>query len=74
MFGQTAGRWQPRRRSAESRSDGTKISVSWSDLGYPDYLPATVRDLWARKDLGKSTGSYSATVASHSVVMVTIKP
>ena len=31
----------------------TKISVSWSDLGYPGYLPAAVRDLWARKDLGK---------------------
>ena len=52
----------------------TKMSVSWSDLGYPDYLPAAVRDLWARKDLGKSTGSYSAMVVSHGVVMVTIKP
>jgi alpha-galactosidase len=52
----------------------TKISVSWSDIGYPDYLPASVRDLWARKDLGKSTGSFSATVASHGVVMVKIKP
>ena len=52
----------------------TKMSVSWSDLAYPDYLPAAVRDLWARKDLGKSIGSFSATVASHGVVMVKIKP
>jgi alpha-galactosidase len=52
----------------------TKISVSWSDIGYPDYLPASVRDLWARKDLGKSTGSFSASVASHGVVLVRIKP
>ena len=52
----------------------TKISVSWSDIGYPDYLPASVRDLWARKDLGKSNGSFSASVASHGVVMVKIKP
>jgi alpha-galactosidase len=52
----------------------TKISVSWSDIGYSDYLPASVRDLWARKDLGKNTGSFSATVASHGVVMVRIKP
>ena len=52
----------------------SKISVTWSDIGYPDYLPASVRDLWARKDLGKSTGSFSATVASHGVVMVKIKP
>ena len=51
-----------------------KISVSWSDIGYPDYLPASVRDLWAMKDLGKSTGSFSASVASHGVVMVEIKP
>lgn len=52
----------------------SKISFTWSDIGYPDYLPATVRDLWARKDLGKSTGSFSASVASHGVVMVRIKP
>jgi len=52
----------------------TKISVSWGDIGYPDYLPASVCDLWARKDLGTSTGSFSASVASHGVVMVKIKP
>ena len=51
-----------------------KISVTWSDIGYPDYLAASVRDLWARKDLGKSTGSFSATVGSHDVVVVKIKP
>ena len=52
----------------------SKISVTWSDIGYPDYLAASVRDLWARKDLGKSTGSFSATVGSHDVVVVKIKP
>jgi alpha-galactosidase len=52
----------------------SKISVTWSDIGYPAYLPASVRDLWARKDLGKSTGSFSASVASHGVVLVRIKP
>ena len=31
----------------------TKISVSWSDIGYPDYLPAAVRDLWASEGLGE---------------------
>jgi alpha-galactosidase len=50
------------------------ISVTWSEIGYPDYLPASVRDLWARKDLGNSTGSFSATVESHGVVVVKIKP
>ena len=51
-----------------------KISVSWSDIGYPDYLPASVRDLWALKDIGKVTGIFSAPVASHGVVMVRIMP
>jgi len=50
------------------------ISVTWSEIGYPNYLPASVRDLWARKDLGKRTGSFSATVESHGVVVVKIKP
>jgi alpha-galactosidase len=52
----------------------SKISVTWNDLGYPDYLPASVRDLWAMKDLGKITGSFSSPVPSHGVVMVRIKP
>ncbi|MDQ2973894.1 MAG: glycoside hydrolase family 27 protein [Acidobacteriota bacterium] len=52
----------------------SQISVSWSNLGYPDHLSATVRDLWAKKDLGKRTGGYTASVPSHGVVMVSIKP
>jgi alpha-galactosidase len=52
----------------------SKISVAWRDIGYPDYLTASVHDLWAMKDLGKSTGSFSSSVASHGVVMVRIKP
>lgn len=51
-----------------------QISVSWSEIGYPDDLPASVRDLWSKKDLGKRTGSFSAAVPSHGVVMVKIKP
>ncbi len=51
-----------------------EISVAWEDLGYPDHFSASVRDLWAGKDLGKFTGSFKATVLSHGVVMVTVKP
>ena len=51
-----------------------EISVSWTDIGYPPHLAANVRDLWAHKDFGKMSGSYTATVPSHGVVMVTIKP
>ncbi len=50
------------------------ISVSWEDLGYPAHVSAAVRDLWAKKDLGKSTGTFFATVPSHAVVMLRITP
>ncbi len=50
------------------------ISVSWEDLGYPNSLSASVRDLWQHKDLGKFTGKFSAAVASHGVVMIAVKP
>jgi alpha-galactosidase len=51
-----------------------KITLNWEDLGYPSHVPAAVRDLWQHKELGKFTGSFSATVPSHGVVMVTVKP
>ncbi|HEX5422699.1 MAG TPA: glycoside hydrolase family 27 protein [Candidatus Acidoferrales bacterium] len=51
-----------------------EISVDWNQIGYPDHLSAEVRDLWAHKDLGRFTGSFKATVPSHAVVMVTVKP
>jgi alpha-galactosidase len=50
------------------------IAASWTDIGYPEHLSAKVRDLWEHKDLGERTGKFSATVESHGVVMVTIKP
>jgi alpha-galactosidase len=50
------------------------ITVTWEDLGYPSHLNASVRDLWQKKDLGKMTGKFSAPVASHGVVMITVKP
>jgi alpha-galactosidase len=55
-------------------SSSHDISVTWEDIGYPSHLSATVRDLWAHKDLGKFNGKFSAPVESHGVVMVTIRP
>jgi len=53
-------------------SASASITVQWSQIGIPAGA-ATVRDLWAAKDLGPSTGSYTATnVASHSVVLLKI--
>src|SRR5947209_2857449 len=57
-------------RSTTSR----EMSVSWTEIGYPNELSATVRDLWAKKDLGKRTGSFAATVPGHGVAMIKIKP
>ena len=51
-----------------------QISANWQDLGYPNAVGGSVRDLWLHKDLGKFTGKFSATVASHGVVMITVKP
>jgi alpha-galactosidase len=50
------------------------IAANWRDLGYPETLKASVRDLWEHKDLSSATGSFSASVPSHGVVLVRIKP
>jgi alpha-galactosidase len=51
-----------------------EISANWEDIGYPSHLGASVRDLWQHKELGKFTGKFSAPVASHGVVVVTVQP
>jgi alpha-galactosidase len=51
-----------------------EITADWESLGYPDHLSAAVRDLWQHKDLGRFTGKFSASVAPHAVVMVTVRP
>jgi alpha-galactosidase len=51
-----------------------EITARWGDVDYPAELSASVRDLWEKKDLGKASGKFSAKVAPHGVVMVTLKP
>jgi alpha-galactosidase len=51
-----------------------EVKANWTDLGYPQHLTAAVRDLWKHADAGKATGSYSAKVPSHGVVLLTVKP
>jgi alpha-galactosidase len=51
-----------------------QMTLNWEDVGYPGHVPATVRDLWQHKDMGKVAGKFSAMVPSHGVVMVTLKP
>jgi alpha-galactosidase len=50
------------------------ITLPWLVLEYPARLKAGIRDLWAHKELGDFTGSFSAKVASHGVVMVKVNP
>jgi hypothetical protein len=52
--------------------DPAAIAVHWSDLGLSDSSPASVRDLWARKDLGSFDSSYSATVQSNDAAMLIV--
>ena len=49
-----------------------KITIKFSQIGIRGR--ASVRDLWARKDLGVFTGGYSADVAEHGVVMIKVTP
>lgn len=51
-----------------------KITATWDQLDYPVKLRANIRDLWAHKDLKPATGSFTATVAPHGVVMVKVTP
>jgi alpha-galactosidase len=53
-------------------SSATSMTVQWSQIGLPAGA-ATVRDLYAQKDLGSSTDSYTATsVPSHGIVMLKV--
>jgi alpha-galactosidase len=56
-----------------NRSGGAaSMSVTWAQLGLPAGA-ATVRDLYAQKDLGSFTDTYKAdTVPSHGIVMLKV--
>ncbi|GHO43513.1 alpha-galactosidase D [Ktedonospora formicarum] len=47
------------------------ITVNWNTIGLSN-ASATVRDLWAHADKGSFTGSYTANVPSHGIVMLKI--
>ena len=51
-----------------------KISLAWTDIGYPDTLSANIQDLWTKKESAAVKGGYSAEVPSHGVVMLRVKP
>jgi alpha-galactosidase len=55
-------------------TEPSEFTAHWEDLGFFPETSARVRDLWERKDVGAFTGSYTATVEPHGVVMVRIAP
>jgi alpha-galactosidase len=57
-------------RSAGSRT----IRLDWSALNLPTYLTVDVRNLWSGMDEPHATGSLTANVAPHAVVMLKVTP
>jgi alpha-galactosidase len=51
-----------------------EIGVDWKDLGYPEHIRASIRNLWQHTDEGNFTKRYSAAVPSHAVTMITVTP
>jgi len=51
-----------------------KIAVGWTDIGYPAQLRASVRDLWAHKNLDSAKGGVSLMVPSHGMVILLVRP
>lgn len=51
-----------------------QIALSWQELGLSFDAEPAVRDLWAKKDLGKIKGTFVASVPPHDVIMVKVTP
>ena len=55
-------------------NETTAITANWKDFGLDPSKEASVRDLWAHKDLPVAKGSVTANVDKHGVVMFRITP
>ena len=53
-------------------NETTAITANWKDFGLDPSKEASVRDLWAHKDLPMAKGSVTANVDKHGVVMFPI--
>jgi alpha-galactosidase len=52
----------------------SNITILFSDLGPGFGDKAGIRDLWSREDLGVFTGSFTAEVPGHGVVLIKVEP
>ena len=50
------------------------VTVVWDDLQIISSVSCALRDLWAHENLGVFTGSYTATVQPHGVVVLRVVP
>lgn len=50
------------------------VATTWDVVGLPADATVTVRDLWARHDVGNFTGGYNRTLAKHDVFFFTATP
>lgn len=53
---------------------GAQITLDWNALNATDTAKFAVRDIWAAKDVGTFSKSYSATVPSQATVYLTLAP
>ena len=54
--------------------DVRSIDVNWVDLGYPQHMRASVRDLWQHKEAGTFIEKFLALIPPHGVAMITVRP
>ncbi len=50
------------------------VTVAWEQIGLAPDVEAQVRDLWAKKDLGKFKKQFMSSVEPHGVVMIRVQP
>ena len=55
-------------------TDGQTFGVKWEEIGLNPGQKVAVRDLWAHKNVGDFKDSFTAHIASHQVMMVTLTP
>ncbi|CAK0737181.1 hypothetical protein CVIRNUC_000868 [Coccomyxa viridis] len=54
--------------------DNSSITLHWHHLGWEPDMPATVRDLYAKKDLGLFTRNFTWIVPQHGVLAIKLTP
>jgi len=68
----TGGRFAAALFNRSPKSD--KITLDWSALNVTDTASLAIRDIWAAKDMGSFSKSYTAEVPSQATVYLTLAP